>query len=201
MNSQTPLDGVTPEDSGPRFPALPREQWSEEVREAMQRWDAPFNFHKTLAHNPATLRNWIGFGEHILFQNALSPRYREIAVLRVARNSRCDYEWGAHCRYAQHLGVLNLEEIERLLGAADNPKWSDAESAIVSGVDDLMSTHMISQPIWQRLSRHYGAAELVDLVFIIGNFNMLAMFMKSFRIELDPGLVPLPVDPTEAARL
>lgn len=177
---------------GPRVAPLEPEAWSDEVRKALERWQPPMNFHKTMAHHPRTLREWIGFGEHILFDNLLAPREREIVILRVAANLRCDYEWGAHKRYTLAENLMTAEEIARLAEPLIRNEWTDHEAALIAATDDLQRDGAIGDEAWNILSRTYSPAHFIDLIYLVGEFIMVGMFMKSFRIERDQGLEPLP---------
>ena len=41
------------------------------------------NIFRTLAHHPKLMTRWLVFGNHILAKNSLTPRDRELAILRV----------------------------------------------------------------------------------------------------------------------
>jgi 4-carboxymuconolactone decarboxylase len=176
----------------PRLAPLEEPQWNEEVRAALKNWSAPFNFHKTMAYNPVTLKEWIPFGEAILFRNALPPREREIVILRVAYNLRCDYEWGAHASFSLREKWLNEAELARLAHQVPDAQWTESEAALIRATDDIVYRGEIGDAQWAMLSNTFTPAQLIDLIFVAGNFMMLASFMKSFRIPLDAGLHPFP---------
>jgi 4-carboxymuconolactone decarboxylase len=100
--------------AGPRIPPLEPANWAEETHVALERWQPPMNFHKTMAHNPRTLSEWIGFGNHILFDNLLDAREKEIVILRVAANLDCAYEWGAHRRFSLEHALMTEVEADAL---------------------------------------------------------------------------------------
>ncbi len=176
----------------PRIPPLEPDQWSEEARAALKNWDPPLNFHKTMAHNPTTLKNWIGFGEGILFDNLLDLREREIVILRVAYNMHCEYEWGAHAAFAKREGCLNDEELTRLCEGHRHPEWRRSESALIAAVDDLTGNGGIGDDAWDRLMQDYTPAHIIDLIYLAGEFIMVGMFMKSFKLIPEPGFEPFP---------
>jgi len=176
----------------PRVPPLEPQDWAEDAHTALARWQPPMNFHKTMAHNPRTLKEWIGFGNHILFDNLLIPREREIAILRVAAGLDCDYEWGAHRRYSLAEGWMTDAEIDRLAFDIDPADWSDSELALIRAVDGLQRDGVIDDAAWAALSTRYSPAHFIDLIYLVGEFRMVAMFMKSFRIALEPGFTPIP---------
>ncbi len=178
--------------SPPRIPPLEPAQWNEEAHKALARWQPPMNFHKTMAHNPRTLSRWIEFGNHILFDNLLSVREREIVILRVAANLDCAYEWGAHRRYSLAEACLSAGEVDRLAFPLERSQWSVREAALIEATDDLQKVGAIGDGAWNALSRDFTPAHFIDLIYLVGEFMMVGMFMKSVRMEVEEGFAPIP---------
>jgi hypothetical protein len=77
----------------PRVAPVPREQWDDEVREilaASQMGGRVLNIFQTLAHHPKLMKRWLVFGNHVLFKSTLSPRERELLILRTGWNCRAE---------------------------------------------------------------------------------------------------------------
>jgi alkylhydroperoxidase family enzyme len=168
---------------------LEQEGLPPEVAEIVRAW--PYKLHRTLAHSPATLRAWMGFAEHILRENTLPVRDREIAILRVGWNCRCDYEWSLHARLARSLGFTDADLVAIRRGAG-SPHWQPHEAALVAAVDELNRAATIRPGTWRALASHYSEQQLVDLVFVTGQFTLVSMALNAFRIELEPGVDGLP---------
>jgi len=178
--------------SGPRILPLEPEDWTPETTAALARWQPPMKFHKTMAHNPRTLANWIGFGEHILFDNLLPPREREIAILRIAARLACDYEWAAHRRLTLDQGWMREDEVDRVAFAIDPAEWTAHEAALIAAVDGIRDEGEIGDEAWRVLAESFTPAHFIDLIYLVGEFAMVATFMKSFRIEMEDGFAPIP---------
>ena len=67
------------------------------------------NLMRTMAHSPAVLEAYLGFGNS-LAQSSLSPRLREQIALTVAELNRCQYCLSAHSALGKMAG-LGDEEI------------------------------------------------------------------------------------------
>lgn len=145
----------------------------------IKRW--PLNLHRVLAHNPQTLASWLQFGEHILRNNSLPEREREIVILRVAWNWQSDYEWGLHVRLARSIGMSETDITAIARGAADS-HWSPIEAALVAAADDIHAHHPISDETWGVLAAHFTPGQLIDLVMLVGEFSLVAMILSSFQI-------------------
>jgi len=141
----------------------------------------------TLARHPALAQAFNTFNGHILFASMLSPRQRELLVLRVARVRRSDYEWTQHVLLAGDAG-LDDDEVARAAEGPDAPGWSPLEQALVRAVDELLSDAMISDVTWAVLAGELGDRELMDLIFTVGAYDLLAMAFRSLGVELDDDL-------------
>ena len=64
------------------------------------------NVFGTLDRYPKLLKAWSPFGNHVLFENSLTPREREVVILRVGWLSRSGYEWGQHVVIEQRLDLV-----------------------------------------------------------------------------------------------
>lgn len=176
-----------------RLPALSDAELPGDLREILARW--PYRLHRTLAHAPGSLKAFMPWGEHILRNNSLPEREREIVILRVAWNAEAAYEWGLHAWVARQVGMTE-EEIAAIPGGADASPWSEADTALIRAVDELMARHRIGAETWDALAAHFAPNQLVDLLLLAGNFTMIAWVLNGLEIPPEPGVDPLPERPT-----
>src|SRR4051812_16424028 len=137
----------------------------------------------TFAVHPELARAYHTFNAHILFATTLSVRVRELLVLRVAAVRDAEYEWAQHVVLAGDVG-LTPEEVDRIAegpGAAD---WSPFDGALLAAVDELLRDARITDVTWATLAAELDERQLMDLVFTVGAYDLLAMACRSFGIEL-----------------
>ena len=85
------------------------------------------NIFRTLAHAPKALTAFLGWGNYILSKrNALTPRDRELVILRTGYNCLSGYEWTQHRRIGLDCG-LTEDEIERIKTGPDAAGWRDID--------------------------------------------------------------------------
>ena len=61
---------------------------------------------------------------------------------------------------------------------------------MLAAVDDLVGSGMeISDVTWQALAAELDEQQLMDLVFTVGAYDLLAMAFRSFGVELDEDLL------------
>jgi alkylhydroperoxidase family enzyme len=141
----------------------------------------------TLAHHPELTTAFHTFNGYILFASTLTARQRELLILRVATVRESSYEWAQHSVLAGDAG-LDATEIARIAEGPDAPGWSDLDRAMLSAVDELIGAGLIADATWELLGTELGEQQLMDLVFTVGAYEILAMAFRTFGVELDDDL-------------
>ena len=147
----------------------------------------PLNIFGVLAHHPAMLKRWLVFATHILSKNTLNARDREILILRTGWNCRSQYEWGQHVLIGRECG-LSDEEIERIKTGPIHQSWSTTERQLLEAADELHKVQAISDTTWNGLTQSYSTEQVLDVIATVGNYHLVAMFLKSARVPLDTGV-------------
>jgi alkylhydroperoxidase family enzyme len=176
--------------SKPRVAPLEEGQWNDAVREILKPMIARgevFNIFKTLAHHPDLMRRWLVFGNHILFKSTLPARERELLILRIGWLCQAEYEWGQHVRIGLQSG-LSSEEIHRIQTGPDASEWSERDRLLLKATDELHKDAHMSDATWAGLGKHYNTKELMDIVFTVGQYNLVSMALNTLGVQLDPGL-------------
>jgi alkylhydroperoxidase family enzyme len=188
-----------------RVEPIPPREWPPGMREAMaalvppnprhplpkqaERQGLPkgLNLLGTLAHYPELATAYHTFNGHLLFATTLSTRQRELVVLRVGWVRRAEYEWLQHTVLAGEVGI-SKDEIPRIAAGADAPGWEPLEASMLRAVDELIADAMISDDTWTALTEHLDTRQVLDLIFTVGAYDVLAMAFKSCRVQLDDDL-------------
>jgi 4-carboxymuconolactone decarboxylase len=184
--------------SQPRVEPLSPEQMDPETRAFLEKLAAGglgggrvLNIFRTLAHHPELMRRWLVFGNHVLGKSKFPPRERELAILRVGFLCKSEYEWGQHVLIAQRCGITDAE-IARIAVGPDAAGWSPADAAVLRAADELHGDQMIGAATWTELSKTWNRQQLMDLVFTIGQYHLVAMALNTFGVQRDPGVPGLP---------
>ena len=178
----------------PRIAPLPSAQWDAEVKEilqATQMGGRVLNIFQTLAHHPKLLKRWLVFGNHVLIKSTLSPRERELLILRTGWNCRAEYEWGQHAAIAKQIG-LTAAEIERVTHGPDASGWDPFEAVLLRAADELHRDSCIGDATWAALAARYNTQQLMDVVFTVGQYTLVSMALRSFGVPLDEGVAGFP---------
>src|SRR6266568_8854063 len=180
-----------------RLPPLPEDQRDDRTRAALAALLPPDRRNPrgaghamaTLARHPELTETFLPFSTRLLLHSTLPPRVRELAILRVARRCACAYEWAQHVKIAARVGLSEAEIEAAGQGKADGVFASPGlaspglDSAVLSAVDELGDTCNVSDRTWAALGEHLDERQLMDLVFTIGAYSMLAMALNAFGVE------------------
>ena len=144
------------------------------------------NIFRTLAHAPKALTAFLGWGNYILSKrNALSPRDRELVILRTGYNCRSGYEWTQHKRIGLDCGLTEAE-IARIKTGPDAEGWNDLDRAMLRATDDLTGHHFVTDASWAALEP-LGDKGRMDLVMTVGQYTQVSMILNSFGIQVEDG--------------
>jgi len=187
----------------PRIQPLPPGEWPRQMRDALAPIKPPqprgpgqpkaMNLLGTFARNPAVTQAYHQFVGHLLYGTSLTVRQRELLILRVAAVRGADYEWAQHVVLALEVG-LTREEIAAVRDGADRSRWEPAEAALLAAVDELVTDARISDETWQTLRTALTDEQLLDLVFTVGAYDLLAMVLHTFEVQIDDDLQPWAAD-------
>jgi 4-carboxymuconolactone decarboxylase len=174
----------------PRIAPLPEAEWNEEVRELLPKGVRPLNIFTTLVRHPKLFKRWMVFGGHILSKSTLTPRDREILILRIGALCQSTYEFHQHTRIGRDAGLVD-EEIARLQQArGDASGWNEREAILIRATDELHAQQMITDPTWQALRAHWNEKQLIDLLFTVGQYMMVSMVLNTLGVQIETKETP-----------
>ena len=199
----------------PRIEPTPPPQWDDEALDALgafpgglkfvlSRWeelggaDRGTNVLGTFARYPALARGFLSFNNHVSANSSLPARDREILILRTGWLRKSEYEYYQHVILGLRAG-LTENEIELIRLGPDAEGYAPGDADLVRAVDELIGSAQISDNTWENLSVRYSQEQLMDIVFCVGCYEVLAMALNSFKSPQEPGTGKL--DPEISARM
>jgi alkylhydroperoxidase family enzyme len=145
---------------------------------------------KTFAQHPALTHPFLDFNLHLLTASTLPVRLRQLAILRVAWVKRARYMWASHMRLSLGLG-LTPEDFEAVKAGVDSARWRAEERLILRATEQLMVQSDLDDALWAELSAHLSRQQIMDLLFTVGAYVLLAMVFNATRIQREPELIEL----------
>jgi len=144
----------------------------------------------TFAQHPLLTQPFLQFNRHLLTTSLVPVRLRQIAILRVAGMRRATYMWASHLRTSLRLG-LTPEDFDAVKQGAFAAHWSEAECAVLSATDQLCERSDLDDEHWNTLATHLDRRQIMDLLFTVGTYVMLALAFNAMRIQREPELEAL----------
>ena len=171
----------------PRIPPLSTAALTDEQAALVGGRDHPqgaLNIVRTLVQYPALFKAWMPFSGHVMFGTSLTPREREILVLRTGFLCRSAYEVAQHTVIARQVG-LSDQEIEAVENGGKGKALSDFDRMLIKAADELVGDHCISDKTWAALSARYSREQMMDLVFTVANYTLVSVALNSFGVQIE----------------
>jgi alkylhydroperoxidase family enzyme len=146
---------------------------------------APPHLFTTLARHRRLFRPWLRFAGSLMPGGVFPRADSELVILRVAHNRGSEYEWRHH-EHLAGLAGLSSADVERVRVGPDGAGWSDRQRLLLRAVDEVDARRMISDELWAELRTRFSDPELIELLMLIGHYEMLAMTLSSLRVVPDP---------------
>ena len=159
---------------------------SDDVRTALTGWMRPGTDEvspplSTLARHPELAQSFLGFNRHLLFASTLTPRVRELAILRTSAVCDCPFERVQHVMLARREGIDD-GTIARTLDGSEADGWSAEDLVVVRATEELLASWTLGDDTWAALAELLDERQLMDFVFTVGSYAMFAMACNSFGI-------------------
>ncbi|MDP3737016.1 MAG: carboxymuconolactone decarboxylase family protein [Hyphomonadaceae bacterium] len=186
--SLSPSGGFSPRLAVPRLDVVDETNLTEAQRDMLGS-RANLNIYRTLAHHTDLYNRWSPLGQFLLNGSSISPRHREIAMLRLGWLCQSPYEWAQHARIAKASAGMTDAEVHRIAEGADATGWSDMDRAVIRMADDLRYDTMISDATWAELRKGYSDTQVMELLFTSAQYQLVSMALNTLGVQVEPTAV------------
>lgn len=168
-----------------RIPPIPVEQFSEEQSRLVGDWKHLI-FSRVLVNSPRMYRTFVTHLAELVARTGLPPRDRQIVCLRMLELCNEVYEKTHHITISRKVG-LTEEEIAAIL-KGQGSCLTDFDCTVLKATDELFRDQSVSDGTWEKLAQRYSQQQLMEIVFLAGCYQTMAMLTKTFGIQLEPDL-------------
>lgn len=144
----------------------------------------PPNLFLTLGRHRKLYRGWLHFAGRLMPGGTLPRRETELVILRVAHRRGCAYEFDHHVHLGAKAGVT-AADVTRVQDGPDADGWTLREQAILRVTDALEDHGDVDDDTWAGLRRHLDERSAIELLFLVGHYQMLAAAIITLRIAPD----------------
>lgn len=178
---------------GDRFKPLTYEQMTQEQKELIDHLilgqrgavTGPFN---VLLRSPEMGDLAQKFGEQMRYHSSIPRKLNEFAILITARFWTSQYEWYAHRRDALKYGLEPA--VIDALAIGRRPPMEPDEAIVYTFCTELLKSHQVSDAAFKTASDRFSERGVVDLIGVMGYYNMVSMLLNTDRYPLPDGVPP-----------
>src|SRR5580704_19102777 len=146
----------------------------------------PFNAY---ARSPALGILLLQVSDFVRFNTSLPPRLSEFAIMIAARQWSQLYEWRAHYALAIKGGLERRVLVD--LGAGNRPQGMMAdETALYDYCTEMYRDRNVSDAASKAAIAQFGERGVMDLIGIIGYYDLVSMALIAQKAEGKPGDEP-----------
>lgn len=169
-----------------RLPLIDPQATAGDIRASFDRMPVKLNIFRMMAHAEANMIPAMRFANSILHKQKLSHVNRELLILQVAQIEGGEYEWRQHVPIALGVGVAQaqIDALERGDHAA--PAFSEAERALLAFGREVVENVRVTDVVFAAVQRHFSHQEIVEAIFTIGCYMMMARLTEATETDLDP---------------
>lgn len=151
----------------------------------------PLKLFRTVGHNPRILHKFRQ--SSLLGPGSITPKEREIVILRTCARCGAEYEWGVHVAFFGPRVGLTADQIRATVhGQAESPVWSAQEALLIRLADELHDTRHISDELWQGLAAHWQNDQVIELITLTGLYQMISFMVNGLQVELEANAPTFP---------
>ena len=142
----------------------------------------PLKLFRSMAHNPRVLQRFLAGG--LLDRGSISLRERELLILRATALCGAEYEWGVHVAAFNGKAGFSAQQLADTCAAStDASLWNPSEQALLALADSLHVSSTVDDDLWQRLSEHYRAEQLIECLLLVGLYHAVSFVVNGLCVE------------------
>lgn len=165
-----------------------KQQFYDEIAKYRGHVARPF---KALLNSPEIATKIASLGEELRYvSSTINSEIREIITLTISKIQNCEYVWTHHVASAREAGIRE-EVIETIQNNIPPRKLLPKEGVFVQFTKELLENTKISNATYSAVEHLLGQKALIDLIAIIGYYNMLCLSINALEVDLEDGVTPL----------
>ncbi|MFX0082617.1 MAG: carboxymuconolactone decarboxylase family protein [Candidatus Hodarchaeota archaeon] len=172
------------EEKGLDMDSFNLEDFKDSIKSYIRQEGTIFNIRATMIKYRKLRLKWLLLASHVTYDSLLPPRDKEILILRIAWLCGAKYEWDHHVIVGKRVG-LSYDDFDRIKRGSEIQGWNPFDATLVRAADELYRNTFISEKTWKTLTERYDSNQIMDLTFVVGAYNMLAMFLNSFGVQTE----------------
>ena len=136
-----------------------------------------------LLRSPDMLLAAKGMSDYLRFRSKVDERIKEMLILIAAREWTQQYVWNSHYPAALKAG-LKRDVADAIADSRRPAAMAEDEEISYDLATEILRLKRVSDPTYQRAVAKFGEQGVIDLVSLVGYYNLLAIVMNTTRTPL-----------------
>ena len=182
----------------PRVPPLTDAQWTNEHKQRVAQFvpaaARPGNSFRTLLNTPELVDHTMSFYRYVSERSSLTPRVRELLMLRTAWLHGSDVIWRERVPHARQAGLGN--ELRRIAEGPSAAGWDPFEANLLRMADQLFRNSFVNDAVFKMMASRYSTCNLMDAAMTVADLASLALLYNTLGVQPDeaPAADRMPMD-------
>ena len=174
----------------PRYLPVPLVAASEKVKSIYAEVEGRVGFVPNLVGTWAHSENFVGavtqLYQTVTGETGLSEKILQLVILKTCKLDKCPYTIAHYTPKALEAG-WSEEHIDALETYSESDLFVYYEKEVLE-LAELVTSRPddISDEFWTQLNNHYTSDQVVELITVIGFFNLVNRVALALQVELDP---------------
>jgi uncharacterized peroxidase-related enzyme len=144
------------------------------------------NFIKTWAHSDNFVESVATLYGTVMGETGLSEKIRSLVILRTCQVNKCAYTAVPALKRAREAG-WTAEQMEAIDQAAESNLFVYYEKEAIRLAElTSLSPDDVQEEFWMQLDNHYTSDQVVEMITLIGFFNMINRLALVLEVAADP---------------
>ncbi len=173
--------------SRPRVEPLPEAQWTDEHRKRIADFvppgACPGNSFRTLLNVPELVDHTMPFYRYVSQNSSLTPRIRELLMLRTAWLHGSDVIWRERVPSARRAGLGN--DLRRIAEGPAASGWDPFEANLLRMADQLFRNSFVNDSVFNIMAARYNTCNLMDAAMTVADIASLALLYNTLGVQPD----------------
>jgi alkylhydroperoxidase family enzyme len=182
----------------PRVEPLPEPQWTDEHQKRTAQFGPATsrsgNSFRTLLNVPELVDHTMSFYRYVSQASSLTPRVRELLMLRTAWLHGSDVIWRERVPHARQAGLGN--ELRRIAEGPSAAGWDPFEANLLRMADQLFRNSFVNDAVFNMMASRYNTCNLMDAGMTVADIASLALLYNTLGVQPDqaPAADRMPMD-------
>ena len=108
---------------------------------------------------------------------------REIIILRISANNKCEYEWGVHVSaFSEYAGLTKDQVSATVLLDHTAQCWDEKQSTLIQCIDELCDKGVMSSTTLKKFRNLWDLEQQLEILTLAGSYHTIAFIANASEL-------------------